>query len=69
MLISSYQKGDTTVLAISEYSFLGFAALFGWLIWGVLVSAMGWAGMVLITLAGALIIARSPNQQTQPGKA
>ena len=60
MLISAYQKGDTTVLAISEYSFLGFAALFGWLIWGVLVSALGWAGMVLITLAGALIIARSP---------
>lgn len=61
LLVRSYQSGETSRLAISEYSFLGFAALFGWLIWGAIVSPSGWAGMVLVTLAGSLIIARSPS--------
>lgn len=55
LIIIGYQSADATKTALFDYSFLIFASLFGWLIWGEALGGAALGGMALIVASGALI--------------
>jgi drug/metabolite transporter (DMT)-like permease len=59
MLYRGYQSGETSYLAVFEYSFLIFAAATAWALWGEAVGPADLAGMALIAGAGAIIAWRT----------
>ena len=48
----AYSHGATLVVANLQYSGIVFGALFGMLLFGDRIPAMGWAGMALIVASG-----------------
>ena len=58
LLTRGYQLAEASLASIFEYSVLGFAALFGWLLWGEALGAWGLLGLALIAGAGAVIALR-----------
>jgi drug/metabolite transporter (DMT)-like permease len=61
MIYRGYQSGETSALAVFEYTFLLSAALGAWAIWGETVDAASLAGMAMIAGAGLLIALRAPS--------
>lgn len=59
LLTRGYQMADPSRLAVFEYSFLAFVSFWAWVIWGELLSPLGYAGLALIALAGVVISLRS----------
>ncbi|MES0823777.1 DMT family transporter [Ruegeria sp. SCP11] len=59
MLIKSYQIGETSYVAVFEYSVMIFGPLFAWVALGQTISVMQIAGIGLIAAAGALLGWRS----------
>jgi len=55
LIIYAYQKIEASLLSIYEYFFLIFAAFWGWVLWSQLLGFLEWLGIILITLAGAII--------------
>ena len=51
-------------MAIFEYSLLIFASFWAYVLWDQQVPPMGFAGMALIALAGAVIALRSDEPST-----
>jgi len=54
-----YQKGETSYVAIFEYSLLIFAAIWGWLLWGQTVDTLGLIGIAMIIFSGSVIALRA----------
>lgn len=59
MLIKSYQIGETSYVAVFEYSVMIFGPLFAWVALGQTIGVMQIAGIGLIAAAGALLGWRS----------
>lgn len=55
-IAQGYKMGAASVMGLFDFSFLFWAPLFAWLIWGDTVSLRMAAGMTLIVAAGALAI-------------
>ena len=50
---------DTSILAVYEYGFLVFAALWGWVLWSTVLGLSEVIGITFIIVAGIIIITRS----------
>lgn len=65
----AYSHGATQVLANLQYSGIAFGALFGVLLFGDRITAMGWAGMTLIVASGVgatvLLSHAAPNSSAE----
>lgn len=59
MLTRAYQVGETSYIAVFEYSFLIFASAWAWIAFGVGIDLLGMAGIALIIASGAVIALRS----------
>jgi drug/metabolite transporter (DMT)-like permease len=55
-MAQGYKMGAASIMGLFDFSFLFWAPLFAWLVWGDTVSLRMAAGMGLIVLAGALAI-------------
>jgi len=69
LLTRGYQMAEPSRLAVFEYSFLGFASLWAWVLWGEALSSLGYAGLALIAVAGAVISLRSGLPEAAARKA
>ena len=58
MLTRAYQVGDASYIAVFEYSFLIFASLWAWVLFGDDVDFWGMVGIAMIILSGAVIALR-----------
>ena len=58
-LTRAYQIGETSYIAIFEYSFLVFAGFWAWLLWGQTIGPLGLTGVGAIVLSGAVIALRT----------
>ena len=61
MLTRAYQIGETSYIAVFEYSFLIFASFWGWVLWGDQLDLIGGLGMAMIILSGVVIALRSAD--------
>ncbi len=61
LLTRAYQSAETSLLTVFEYSFLGFATFWGWVLWGEALEPRDFAGLGLITLAGLIVALRRPQ--------
>ena len=61
-LIRGYQIAEPTFVGVFEYSFLLFAGIWGYVIWGDIPDALALAGICLIMAAGAVITIRSRGE-------
>jgi drug/metabolite transporter (DMT)-like permease len=68
MLVRGYQSGETSYLAIFEYSFLITASFWAWMIWGETLDALAFVGMGLIVASG-VVIARANTMPAHLSKA
>ena len=59
MLTRAYQIGETSYIAVFEYSFLIFASFWGWVLWGDQLGFWGFVGMPAIIGSGVVIAVRS----------
>ena len=59
MMVRAYQIADATRVSVFEYMILPASALWGWLIWGEVLSLQAVAGMALIVGAGLMIALRA----------
>ena len=58
-MTKAYQMTDTSILAVYEYGFLVFAALWGWVLWSTVLGLSEVIGITFIIVAGIIIITRS----------
>ena len=58
-LTRGYLSGETSSLAVFEYSYLAFASFWGWMIWDEALALRTVFGISLIVAAGAVIAMRS----------
>jgi drug/metabolite transporter (DMT)-like permease len=59
MLMRAYQIAEASRVSVFEYLNLPMAAFWGWVLWGESLGLSSALGMVLITLAGAMIALRA----------
>ena len=59
MLTRAYQVGETSYIAVFEYSFLIFASFWAWVLFGDGVDFWGMVGIAMIIASGAVIALRS----------
>lgn len=59
MMVRAYQIADATRVSVFEYLILPASALWGWLIWGEVLSLQAVVGMALIVGAGLMIALRA----------
>ena len=59
LMTKAYQMTDTSILAVYEYGFLVFAALWGWVLWSTVLGLSEVIGITFIIVAGIIIITRS----------
>lgn len=52
LIAQAYRIGTPAFVSVFEYSFLVFACLWGFLLWGVAATSLAWAGIAVITTAG-----------------
>ena len=58
LIIRSTRMGDMSTIAPWRYTGLLWALIVGWVIWGDLPNALGWAGIALLIAAGVYLIRR-----------
>lgn len=61
LLTKAYQIGESSYIAIFEYSFLGFAAGWAWILWGTTMDMLSAAGIIVIVISGVVIALRSKS--------
>jgi drug/metabolite transporter (DMT)-like permease len=61
MLTRAYQVGETSYIAVFEYSFLIFASLWAWYLFGDQVDFWAAIGIAMIILSGVVIALRSSD--------
>jgi drug/metabolite transporter (DMT)-like permease len=59
LLTRGYQLAEVSFVTVFEYSFLVFAALWGWMLWGTVLDLRGVLGIGAIILSGVIIALRS----------
>lgn len=58
LIVRAYQLAEAGTVAVFEYALLVTAAIWGWLLWGEVLGPAAWAGIALITAAGATLALR-----------
>ena len=66
LMIRAYQIADATRVSVFEYIILPSSAIWGWVIWGEVLSLQAVAGMALIVSAGVMIAIRARMQIEAP---
>lgn len=56
LLTHAYRIAQSSVVAPFEFSFAFWGILWGWLFWGDLPDALGWAGIAIIIAAGVYVL-------------
>lgn len=69
LLTRGYQMAEPSRLAVFEYAFLASVSLWAWLLWDEVLPPIGYAGIGLIALAGAVISLRSRMPEAAGRKA
>jgi drug/metabolite transporter (DMT)-like permease len=64
MMIRAYQITDASRASVLEYVILPASALWGWLIWGEVLTPLAIIGMALIVGAGSMIALRAKAKET-----
>lgn len=59
MMIRAYQMAEASRVSVFEYSILPASALWGWVIWGEVLTPLAVTGMLLIAAAGIVIALRA----------
>ncbi|MDA9207251.1 DMT family transporter [Octadecabacter sp.] len=59
LLTRGYQLGESSFVAINEYSMIIFASFFAWLLWGQTLGTIAFFGIACIILSGTIIALRS----------
>jgi drug/metabolite transporter (DMT)-like permease len=62
LLTHAYRIAPSAAVAPFEYSFMFWAVLWGWMIWGDFPDTLGWIGIAVIIAAG-LVVIRSPQKE------
>jgi len=62
IIAQAYRIGNPAFVAVFEYSFLIFASLWAFLLWGTATNALAWAGIVTILVSG-LLMAKSSKRK------
>ena len=62
----AYQSGPASVVATFDFAYLGFAALWGLLVFGELPDPVTAAGIVLVAAAGILAVRRGAGEAASP---
>lgn len=57
MIARGYQSGETSALAVFEYSFLLTASFWAWVLWGEALAPVDFLGIAMIVGSGAIIAA------------
>ena len=55
LIAQAYRVGTPAVVAVFEYSFLIFASLWAFLLWGTTTNTLAWLGIALILISGLLM--------------
>lgn len=55
LIAQAYRIGTPAVVAVFEYSFLIFASLWAFLIWGTTTNPLAWIGIIVILVSGLLM--------------
>jgi drug/metabolite transporter (DMT)-like permease len=63
-IVRSTREGDFSVIAPFRYTGLVLALLIGWLVWGDLPDALGWAGLALLMATGVYLIRAERRRAT-----
>lgn len=64
LIAQAYRIGTPTQVAVFEYSFLVFAALWGLVLWGTTTDATSWFGIAIIIGSG-VVVAKCPSPEKQ----
>lgn len=59
LLTKGYQLGESSFVAINEYSMIVFASFFAWIFWGQTLGFVALMGIACIILSGSIIALRS----------
>jgi drug/metabolite transporter (DMT)-like permease len=66
LLTQAYRVAQSSVVAPFEFTFAFWGILWGWLFWGDLPDALGWAGIGVIIAAGIYVLRSEGVSQTKP---
>ena len=66
MIAQAYRIGTPAVVAVFEYSFLIFASLWAFLLWGTTTNALAWLGIAVILVSGLLMATNHRNASDEP---
>ncbi len=66
LLTQAYRVAQSSVVAPFEFTFAFWGILWGWLFWGDLPDALGWAGIGVIIAAGVYVLRSEGVSQTKP---
>ena len=55
LIAQAYRIGNPAVVAVFEYSFLIFASLWTFLLWGITSNPLTWVGIIVILISGSLM--------------
>lgn len=66
LIAQAYRIGNPSVVAVFEYSFLIFASLWAFLIWGTPTNALAWAGIAVILSSGILMATSQRENANAP---
>lgn len=64
LLTQAYRVAQSSVVAPFEFTFAFWGILWGWLFWGDLPDALGWAGIGIIIAAGVYVLRREGTGDT-----
>ncbi|KIC35197.1 hypothetical protein RA27_22970 [Ruegeria sp. ANG-R] len=63
LIAQAYRIGTPAVVAVFEYSFLIFACLWAFLLWGIATNFVAWIGIVVILISGLLMALTQKRMQ------
>jgi len=65
VIAQAYRIGNPAVVAVFEYSFLIFASLWAFLLWGTATNALAWIGIAVILVSGILMVTSDKAKPAQ----
>jgi drug/metabolite transporter (DMT)-like permease len=66
LIAQAYRIGNPAVVAVFEYSFLIFASLWAFLLWGTATNPLAWAGIAVILLSGIVMALSQKEKANAP---
>ncbi len=67
LITQAYRIGNSALVAVFEYSFLIFASLWAFLLWGSKANAIAWAGIAVVVISGILMASAGRSRQENGG--